>query len=250
MIWLFPECIARMVEVGVKHPTVGIVSAYRLNEDRVDLDGLPYPSTILPGRRVGRLSLTRNPLYLFGSPTSILLRSDLIRETDTFYDESLLHADTDVCFRLLQQCDFGFVHQLLTYTRRHNESVTSTIKRLETSQAEKTGRFLRYGPLFLDEQEYHTQYEEVVQGYYRMLSRHVYTKRDDEFWRYHIKNLAALGMPFQWQKLVRPLVFETAHALVHFKYTIRKIVAAWRNTTPPHQASQRREQHSEVVQGH
>src|SRR5437868_10080618 len=27
--WLFPECLARMVEVAAAHPTVGIVSAYR-----------------------------------------------------------------------------------------------------------------------------------------------------------------------------------------------------------------------------
>jgi len=81
--WLFPECIARMVEVAEANPSVGIVGAYRLDEDRVNLDGLPYPSTVIPGREVCRLSLLGGP-WVFGSPTSLLIRSDIIRSRETF----------------------------------------------------------------------------------------------------------------------------------------------------------------------
>jgi glycosyltransferase involved in cell wall biosynthesis len=224
--WLFPECIERMVEVALQHPTVGIVSAYRLNEDRVDLDGLPYPSTVVPGRVAGRLSLASNPLYLFGSPTSILIRSDLIRRCEAFYDESLLHADTDACLRLLQKNDLGFVHQLLTYTRRHNESVSSTVHRLATIQAERMRSFERYGPIYLDEQEYRTRRKEIIQGYHHMLARHLFGGADKEFWRYHTENMANLAIPFQWQRMIRPLLLESVDALVHFKRTARSIAAS------------------------
>lgn len=226
--WLFPDCIKQMVTLALQHPTVGIVSAYRLNEDRVDLDGLPYPSTVTSGRSIGRLSLRRNPLYLFGSPTSTLIRSDLIRERESFYDESLLHADTDACLRLLQQHDFGFVHQLLTYTRRHNESVTSSVKRLETIQAERVNYFMRYGPIFLDEKEYKARREEVIQSYHGMLSRHVFNRAGKEFWNYHAKNMQELGIPFQRRRMVRPLFLEGVDALVHLKRTLRGVVASLR----------------------
>jgi glycosyltransferase involved in cell wall biosynthesis len=226
--WLFPECIEKMVEVAVANPTVGIVSAYRLNENRVDLDGLPYPSTVTPGQVIGRLSLVSHPLFLFGSPTSTLIRADLIRAQEKFYDESLLHADTDACLRLLQECDFGFVHQILTYTRRHNESMSSYAKRLETIHAEKVRRFLRYGPIYLNDTEYAQRLKEVWQGYYRMLAQYVYKEADREFWDYHNKTMDELGMPFQFRRLVRPLLHETAEALLHFKQTVRNMTASFR----------------------
>jgi hypothetical protein len=62
-----------MIQVAEAHPSIGIVSAYRLEQDRVDLDGLPYPSTFASGRKIGRASLLSN-LSVFGSPTSLLLR--------------------------------------------------------------------------------------------------------------------------------------------------------------------------------
>ena len=227
--WLFPDCLEKMVAVAAANPGVGIVSAYRLNENSVDLDGLPYPSPVTPGRVIGRLSLKSYPLFLFGSPTSTLLRADLVRAEDKFYDETLLHADTDACLRLLQECDFGFVHQVLTYTRRHNESVTSTVKRLETIHAEQVKIFLRYGPVYLDEAEYATRREEVIQDYYRMLARHVLREADPEFWSYHNKLLDELALPFQPHRLARPLVHESVDALLHLKRTARAIVTSFRN---------------------
>ncbi len=129
--WLFPECITKMVELAEQNSTVGIVGSYRLDEDQVTLDRLPYPSTVVPGRKICRTSLLGGS-YIFGSPTSLLLRSDLVRNRDSFYNEANLNADRVVCFDILQQADFGFVHQVLTYTRRHNESMTSAVHRLGT----------------------------------------------------------------------------------------------------------------------
>lgn len=226
--WLFPTCIEQMVAVAVANPTVGIVSAYRLNENQVDLDGLPYPSPVTPGRVIGRLTLGPEQIFLFGSPTSILIRADLIRARSKFYDESLLHADTDACLRLLLECDFGFVHQILTYTRRHNESVTSYAKRLETIQAEKLRRYVRYGPLYLEEAEYQAGLERMWQSYYRMLARHIFNESDREFWDYHNKTMTELNTPFQPRRLARPLLHETVDALLHLKRTVRNLAATFR----------------------
>jgi hypothetical protein len=40
-----------MVEVAERFPSVGIVGAYRLEEDRVTLDGLPAKRSFLMGGR-------------------------------------------------------------------------------------------------------------------------------------------------------------------------------------------------------
>lgn len=48
--WLFRDCLEKMVEVAEQNPTVGLVGSYRLDDKRVNCDGLPYPSTVVPGR--------------------------------------------------------------------------------------------------------------------------------------------------------------------------------------------------------
>lgn len=222
--WLFPECLARMVEVAEAHPSVGIVSAYRLNENWVDLDGLPYPSTFMPGREICRMSLLKHHLHVFGSPTSLLLRADLIRSRPTFYNESNFHADTEACYDLCQQADFGFVHQVLTYTRRHNESMTSLTNRFNTRLANWLLVMKKYGPVYLSQEEYRQRLEEKIQAYHEFLARSIFELREKEFWDYHKKALQELGVPFRKTRLIRPLFFEVTYHLLHFKRTAQNII--------------------------
>ena len=113
--WLFPNCVKTMVAVAETYPVVGIVAAYELEGDEVRLDGLPHPSPAVSGREICRLYFLKGK-YLFGTPTSLLLRSELVRSRDPFYDERLApFEDGHACFDLLKTCDFGFVHQVLTY---------------------------------------------------------------------------------------------------------------------------------------
>ena len=221
--WLFPECIARMVEVAEAHPSVAIVSGYRLDEDQVDLDGLPYPSIFMRGCDVCRLSLLGGP-WLFGSPTSLLIRSDVIREREPFYDESVIHSDTESCFDILQDHDFGFVHQIVTFTRRHNESVTSRTHQFETRRLAGFIFLLRYGPVYLNEEEYEKRLEEAVEGYHRFLARRVFDLKGKEFWSYHRSELGRLGYPVSTARLIKGVFFE----LSDLRQAIRRLRRAMR----------------------
>ncbi len=205
--WLFPECIARMVEVAEANPSIGIVSAYRLDEDQVNLDGLPYPSTFIPGREIGRLSLLGGP-FVFGSPTSLLIRSDLIRARATFYNEHNIHADEEVCYDILQQADFGFVHQVLTYTRRHNETTTTFIRRLRTYALGRLTALKKYGPVYLSQAEYEKRLKQAIESYYKFLSKNVFELREREFWDYHRQELANLEISFSLVKLIKATLFQ------------------------------------------
>ena len=86
--WIFPECLRSMVEVAEAHPKVGIVSAYELEGDHITLGGLPYPSPEVPGREICRLFFLKYR-HFFGTPTSLLMRSELVRSRNPFYDERL-----------------------------------------------------------------------------------------------------------------------------------------------------------------
>ncbi|MGD0229497.1 MAG: glycosyltransferase family A protein, partial [Syntrophorhabdales bacterium] len=95
--WIFPQCLTEMVEVAEAHPSTGIIGACRLDDRTVNCDGLPYRSTFVPGRDICRLSLLRK-CFVFGSPTSIMFRSDIVRGREPFYGESSYHEDTEACY--------------------------------------------------------------------------------------------------------------------------------------------------------
>ena len=212
--WLFPECISAMVTLAEAHPSVGIVGAYRLDETQVNLDGLPYPSVVTPGREICRSTLLGD-LYVFGSPTSLLIRSDFIQGSNAFYDEHVIQADKKVCLDILQSSDFGFVHQVLTYTRRHNESITSLIHRLDTRRLGRLNYLAEYGPVFLDAQEYNERWERALESHYRFLAQSVFERRGKEFWHYHKDGLEKLGHPLRRGKLAKTLFL----ALLNLKDT-------------------------------
>lgn len=185
--WLYPECLERMVDVGERHPSAGLIGAYRLEEDRVNLDGLPYWVELAPGRDVGRYSLLGGR-YLFGSPTALLVRSSLVRAREKFYSETNLHADTEVCYELLRETDFGFVHQVLTFTRRHNEAATTFANRVKTHIPGKLIVLLKYGAYYLDDDEFEKLLWKLTAHYSRSLLKgtvQLRILRDPVFQEYH-----------------------------------------------------------------
>lgn len=227
--WLFPDCIMEMVKVAEANPSVGIVGSYVLEDVQVKCDGLPYPSTVIPGREICRLSLLLGgDLYVFGSPTSLLIRSDLIRSREAFYNESNIHADVEACYDVLQDTDFGFVHQVLTYTRTHNESQTSFYARLNTGILARLAVLTKYGPVYLSSEEYEKRLEQRVESYYKFLGRSVFQRKGKEFWDYHREELKSLGFPLDRVKLIKAsakeLYFEFMNCLSHPKTTAQSVI--------------------------
>jgi glycosyltransferase involved in cell wall biosynthesis len=221
---LFPECLARMVAVAEPHPTVGIVAAYRLDGTKVNLDGLPYPSTIISGREMCRRTLLED-IYVFGSPTSVLIRSNLVRDRAAVFNESNIHADREACFDLLQESDFGFVHQVLTYTRRHDGAGTTFSKHFGTNALGSLLILKQYGPLCLDEQEFEEALRLRVRGYYRYLAQVILYRHDKRIFLYHKNGMKNLGYAFNWPKLCGALFLEIADILFNPKTTIERIVS-------------------------
>jgi glycosyltransferase involved in cell wall biosynthesis len=202
-----PDCLERMVTLARAHPSVAIVSAYRLNGTKVDLDGvIPWGTDVISGREVCRLALLGRG-YVFGSPSSLLIRSDLIRARDRFYNEQNFHADTEICFEVLQTADLGFVHQVLTHTRRHARSMTSTAARLSTH----TGGWLRvmttYGPLYLTRDEYDRRLAWWLRRYGWFLTKAALLGRfrDDRFREHHGATLRMLRQSVTPADLARGL---------------------------------------------
>ena len=210
--WLFPDCVKQMVEVAEHNPSVGIVGAYRIDGDHIDLEDLPFPKQVFPGHEPCRHRLLGGH-DVFGSPTSLLLRADLVRSREKFYNEQNFHADTEVCFDLLQSVDFGFVHQVLTYTRRHDETQTSATRKFDTRKVSHFLHMVKYGPAYLDDEEFRKWFKIARERYYKSLANHMLRLDKRKFipavkdlWVYHEKSLADLKKPISVVRLLGSII--------------------------------------------
>jgi hypothetical protein len=215
-----------MVELAEANPSVGIVGAYRLDDRFVNCDGLPYTSTVVTGREACRSFLLGGP-FLFGSATSLLIRSDIIRSREPFYNEDSLHEDTEVCYEILKDWDFGFVHQVLTFTRRENESTRSLAKDFNQDILDKFIILKKYGHLYLGREEYEMALRKNTEWYYRFLAKSVLKRRDKRFWDYHQKGLETVGCGVDGVQLSKYTLLEFMDAVLNPKRTIERLVALY-----------------------
>ncbi len=203
--WLFPECIKRMVEVAEKHPSVGIVGAYELAGDLVYLDGLPISRTEVSGRDACRLYLLEDK-YIFGSPTSTLLRSSLVRQRAPFYEERYApFEDAQVCFDLMMDCNLGFVHQVLTFSRRDNGSIFPQINSLGFPFFFRLATTVLQGRKYLSPEEYNACLRGAERCYFHYLAKCACAIHGSgkEFWKLHRSALATIGYVLDWRILYK-----------------------------------------------
>lgn len=226
--WIFPDCLTQMVRVAEAHPNVGLVGSYGLTGRRVEMDGLPYPSTVVSGEEICRAFMFHiaklGGLWVFGSPTSTLIRSDLIRKRDAFYNEDNFHADTEVCCDILQETDFGFVHQVLTYTREHIERQTTSSVYFYKNILSELMILLKYGPLCLDEHEYARCQKRAFKWYYQTLAKSVLLRKGREFWQYHSDKLKSVGHPLSLTRLGLALGTELGSLVLNPASTYEKLL--------------------------
>jgi glycosyltransferase involved in cell wall biosynthesis len=220
--WLFPECLQRMVELAERHPSVGIVGAYGLLGRRIAWDGLPYETTVSTGWEICRARLLGGD-YVFGTPTSLLMRADLVVGRPDFYNEANEHSDTEACFDLLRTCDFGFVHQVLTYTHQDERSLTAESRRVNSYLPGFLYDLRTYGPHFLSAQELEQRTHRVLGNYYDFLARSVLRREGKDFFDYHAAKLRDLGMTLERGRLMRRVAALLLDAALNPKRTLENL---------------------------
>ena len=198
--WLYPECIEKMVRIGEEYPSVSIVGAYTCRGTSVVWGGLPYTTRVVSGRKLCRDYLMGGR-YIFGTPTSVLYRSDIIRRRYAFYNESNLHADSEACLEFLENSDFGFVHQILSFSRVRDGSLTSFSQSHNTYLPYGLYILMKYGPQYLGEKELKRRLREKFGDYYGYLGAEIFKRRGANFWKFHKEKLSELGHPLNKLRL-------------------------------------------------
>ena len=218
--FLFTECLEKMVQVAETDSSIAIVSAYRMNGNTVDLDGLPYRSTKISGNEICRKFFIEN-FWVFGPPSARLIRSEEIRKRKNFYNEEFLHSDTEICLEILKDMDFGFVHQVLTFTRLHEEQETANADFFNSYQPGKLHFLKEFGCYYLNEKEYNWYLEKELKKYYRFLGQYFIlfwiknrNPRRHEFFRYHQNSLKSFGYSIKPHRLIIGLLSHVYNRLL------------------------------------
>jgi glycosyltransferase involved in cell wall biosynthesis len=226
--WIFPGCVEQMVAVAEAHPSVGIVGAYALEGQRVAWTGLEYPNSVVNGPEICRRHLL-DGLHVFGSANAVLYRADLVRARDRFYNEANIHADTEICFDLLKICDFGFVHQVLTYTRVRPGSLSTLTTELDTFFPSMLQLLVKHAPDYLTREERDALLVRHVREYYRFLGKSLMLGRDEEFWNYHRTELSKAGILLSRARLAKGALEIVCMAAINPGDTVQKMLRSKRS---------------------
>jgi len=229
---LFPNCLTQMVTFAESHPSAVIVGSYQLSGKYVRWQGFPYPTSVFAGNELCRhilflrqVFIDEQPMLGFGTPTSLLYRADIIRNSgDKFYPNSSPHADTSACFKYLHDRDFGFIHQVLTYGRIHENAPSAKSAQINRFLAEELDNLIQYGPLYLTKEELELKLKQCVNAYHQFLAVSYFTGiRDREFWEYHKEKLKELGYPLKKRMLLRAAVVKSFGEIVNPGQALSKV---------------------------
>ncbi len=191
---LFPNCLESMVNVAETDPEVAVVGAYETVGTKICCQGIPFGTSVVGGREACRLYL-QDGRYLFGSQNSVLYHSEEVRRRRPFFRTDLDYfQDADTCFDILRDKKFGFVHQVLTFTRRDNVSQISAINSFGPFLFMEISFLHRFGKVYLSPSEFERRWRKKYREYLLFLGESLLRRpRDRAFWDYHAKGNHSLG---------------------------------------------------------
>ena len=236
---LYPECVELLVRCALARAEVGLVcSSTRIAPERVLFDCDPRadsPFSYLTGRAAARRGLL-GERYFFGSPTTQLLRCDLIRARVPFYNPDNLQADEEACYALLRDCDFGFVNRPLSRVRMHAGSHTAANFHLFALESCHVYVLAKYGPVFLEPAELQARLRQRMEEYYARLALAAVELRGADFWAFHRGMLRLIGQPLSRTRLAAAIARHVARRLANpagLVHSLASRVATLSRRTPP-----------------
>lgn len=231
--WLFPNCLQQMVALAVTDPGIALVSSYRLIEKTPDCFGLPATRSVFPGREVLRGQLL-GTAFPFGTPSTVMWRADVVRSrAPSFFPEDRQYFDVDVIFRTIREQKFGFVHQVLSFTRYQEGAISDEISNYNWWFLFQLMMMEQYGRDLLTPEEFQARYEAVSTDFYRGLGEvwikdRLRRQKQQKFWDFQNKHLSSMGAQIDRKRLARGVLDAALFWAGHLDGTVRKVRAGAR----------------------
>lgn len=221
--YLFPEAIEKQVSLAESYLSAPIVGSYAISDYSIRWIGLPPHGSVFDGKKICRLYLL-GTVDSFGTESTVLYRSDLVRRNEPFFPGSQPNADMAACLRYLKGADFAFVHQILSYERVH-ESALSTPRRNFGAFLTDRIQFLdQYGRDYLNEDEIKRRRKELLSQMYKGLAVDVVNLRWGPAWNHQRKHLEAFGRKISICRMIAAAGAKFLDLLFNPKQTIEKIL--------------------------
>jgi glycosyltransferase involved in cell wall biosynthesis len=212
--YLFPQCLEAMAKAMEQSSSIGLVSSYWLKGDTLRGSGFPHDVSMLCGKEMASKFL-RTGVWVFGSPTAVMYRSTIVREQESFYDDRRLHEDTEKCMEILKTWDFGFVPQVLSFSRADNEGISSAARAFQPVEIDRYILVQRWASEFLAKDEAVALKKDAKRRYYGVLASGALQFREHAFWQYHLDGLKTIGEVldscYLTRQVGRQLVFMTVN---------------------------------------
>lgn len=221
--WMYPECISKLVDLAERHPSVGIVGSYSASELGVRPVDLPLGEEVFAGGEAARLYLL-GAADSFWTPSTVLYRASMVRAKDAFFPGSAPSADLEACLNCLREGDLGFVHQILSFERIHDEATTARVRAMNSQLLDRMRILTELGPEFLTPAEQEQRLDEQLTRYFDVLAVGCFNLRDREFWRLHKRGLNELGYSIYNPRFAKAIVAKFLDLTLNPKATTEKIV--------------------------
>ena len=189
---ILPKAIETMVALALAYPQAGVVGCYWPAEGLCGSD-LPKHREFYTGSEIIRRYLLRETMVLSGMFG--LIRCDLARDFEPFYDGALISFDSDATLKVLMKSDYALVHEELATWRRHEDSTTDQLDCAALAfKSEWLVLLDRYGPSVMAIYEYRRVRLAFQNHYLRKLLQLLVSTRHDLFWK-SLAELEARGDP-------------------------------------------------------
>lgn len=202
---LWPECLERLVTMADGDPKIGLVGSYWLHGDQLRGDGLPWDSKVVDGNEVRRQHLLTDAYYL-GTPTTLLFRAAALSSVTPCFRSGLFFDDIDLCFRVLRDWKFAFVHQILAFVRDDNGGMFDRFNNFDYIPAYRYLLAMAYSGEMFSSNEAKRIVQKRKSMYYRRLGRALMRVRPKAYWDFHRKASRAMGCELRSSALTWPAI--------------------------------------------
>jgi hypothetical protein len=110
-----------------------------------------------------------------------------------------MHEDSELCFELMRESDFGWVQQVLSFMRLHEQSILGGVSTYDWRALDAYLTLRLYGAEFLGE-DFPRRMGYFRTQYLACLGEAALFLREKGYWAYHRRGLATIG------ERLRPLV--------------------------------------------
>jgi glycosyltransferase involved in cell wall biosynthesis len=183
--WLTEDSLARMVALAEQDAQIGIVASYWFRGVRVEGSGLGTARTIITGKEAFDLFFVKR-LYIFGTPTTLLFRTQAVREQKIWFRPGIFYDDVELCMRVLENWKLGFVHQVLSFVRDDNGGFFSKVRKLDHEPAFRHFLLREHGSKYFDDQTNRALQLKAKRKYMQRLAFSTWlVRRGQSYWKFH-----------------------------------------------------------------